>query len=272
MTPSLPADDEHRSGQSDAPPSPPVPTEIPLPLDPRRLAKFFAFVIPLIVIFGAAANYAVYNLAPDPDHPVADVLKRFDLGHEPSIPALYSATVMLMISGVLLFFGHFDRSDGGRHRRGWLLLAALFLCLGIDEVVMFHEMANAALERLHLDGPFYFSWILPGAIFAATIGLLSLRFLWSLHAVTRRLMVLSGMVFLSGALGMEFIAGLIFSAAENEEAAISSVSHVLIQAVEEGLEMAGMAMFLCALVNHARLVGLVISVRDNSSCRSAETT
>ncbi len=272
MTPSLPLDDQHRSGQSDTPANPPVATDTPLRLDPRRLAKLFAFVISLIVVIGAAANYAVYNLAPDPDHPIADVLKRFDLGHEPSIPALYSATVMLMISGMLVFFAYFDQSDGGRHRRAWLLLAVLFLCLGIDEVVMFHEMASSALERLNLSGPFYFSWIIPGAIFAATIGLLSVRFLWSLNVVTRRLMVLSGIVFLCGALGMEFIAGVIFSAAENEEAAIRSVAHVLIQAVEEGLEMAGMAIFLCALVNHANLVGLVINVRDNASSKNVGTT
>jgi hypothetical protein len=238
-------------------------------LNPRAVARVLACVIAGIVVFGALANYAVYNLAPHPDHPLADVLKRFDLGHEPSIPAFYSSTVMLASSALLVFLGRFDQSAGGSRKRYWYALGLLFLCLAIDEIVMFHEMGTAAMDRLNLSGPFYFSWIVPGMVFAAVVGMLFLRFILAHQSRTRNLFILSGIVFLAGAIGMEFIAGLIFGAAESEEAASASVSHVLVQAVEEGLEMTGVAIFLCALIDYVNLAGLAIHVRDNSSSQVA---
>lgn len=240
-------------------------TSVPFPFNATKVAKSLTAIIVTVVLVGAVANYSLHNLTPHPDHPVADVLKRFDLGHEPSIPAFYSATVMLVCASLLLFLSFFDQSAEGKRKRNWRLLALLFVCLGIDEVVMFHEMATAAMEKLNWSGPFYFSWVIPGAIFAAGIGLVSVRFVWSLDVMTRRLMILSAVVFLSGALGMEVIAGLLFANAENEQAAMKSVSHVVSQAIEEGFEMAGVAIFLCALVNYVNIAGLVISVRDNSA-------
>lgn len=225
------------------------------------VARWLTAIIITIVVVGAIANYAVYNLAPHPDHPVADVLKRFDLGHEPSIPAFYSATMMLCSAVLLCFLGRFDRGAEGSRKRYWYALAILFVALAIDEAVMFHEMATAAMDRMNVSGPFYFSWIIPGAIFAAVVGLAFMRFVWSLDRRTRNLLMLSGIVFVSGAIGMESIAGVIFAAAENEEAAIRSVSHVIVQAFEEGMEMAGVAIFFCALLVYANRCGLGIDVR-----------
>jgi hypothetical protein len=233
--------------------------------NPRFVARCLATVIALIVITGAMANYAVYNLAPHPDHPIADVLKRFDLGHEPSIPAFYSASVMLATATFLIFLGRFDQSGGKSRGRHWYALSFLFVCLAIDESVMFHEMGTAAMNELDLGGQFYFSWILPGLAFAVIVATLFLRFLMSLNRRTGIGLILSGVVFVAGAIGMEFIAGLIFSAAATEEDAMRSVSHVLVQAVEEGLEMVGVAMFLCILIDYAKRSGLGVAVPNNAS-------
>lgn len=241
--------------------------------DTRFIARCFAIVIPTIVVCGAIANYAIYNLAPHPDHPIADVLKRFDLGHEPSIPAFYSASVMLVSAMFLTFLGRFDHSGGTSRQRYWYALGLLFLLLAIDEAVIIHEMGTAAMDGLNLSGPFYFSWVIPGLIFTALVGVFFLRFLLTLNARTRNLLILSGVVFVSGAVGMELIAGLIFGAAENETAAISSVSHVIVQAIEEGLEMTGVAIFLCALVDYANIKGLGLEVfqRDEAQQQGASS-
>jgi hypothetical protein len=71
-----------------------------------------------------------------------------------------------------------------------------------------------------------------------------------------------------GAIGMEFVAGAIFAAAENEEAAMRSLKHVIVQAIEEGLEMTGMAVFLCTLVDYARRRGIRLQV-ENAPMTSA---
>ena len=236
-----------------------------LRFNPQLTARALAAAVVLVVTTGALANYAVYNLAPHPDHPVADVLKRFDLGHEPSIPAFYSASVMLAAAALLAFLGRVDQSGGPTRRRYWPALSLLLLCLAVDEVVMFHEMATKALDVLQLGGGLYFSWILPGLACAAIVGLLFRRFLISLGRRTGTLLTLAGVVFIAGALGMELVAGRIFSATATELDALRSVSHVVVQAIEEGLEMAGMAMFLWALVDYARMTELDIVVRNTPS-------
>jgi hypothetical protein len=230
---------------------------------PLHVGRVFALAISAIVVVGAAADYALFNLVPSLDHPLADILKRFDLGHEPSLPALYSSAVMLANACLLFFLGRYDLSGGTFRRANWYALSFLFVLLGIDEVVMFHEMGTAALDRLDLSGPFYFSWIIPGFIFAAAIGLGFARFLLSLNRPTGFLLFLAGFIFISGAIGMEFIAGLIFAAAGSEEEALKSIEHVLVQAVEEALEMAGVALFLCTLLDYVNRCGLQIAVRNS---------
>ena len=63
----------------------------------------------------------------------------------------------------------------------------------------------------------------------------------------------SGVTFLSGAIGMEILGSMIVSSYESEAAAISSLAHVLSQAVEEALEMVGMGLFFCSLLDFIKL-------------------
>jgi len=245
--------------------------EEPLLIRPWAVAKVLAGVIGVLIVVGALANYAIFNLAPHPEHDIADVLKRFDLGHEPSIPAFYSAVVMLASSAVLWFLAKYDHQGEKERRTAWHILAFVMLGLAIDEVVMFHEMGTAAMEKFGLSGPFYFSWVIPGFIFVCVFVAVFARLLLKLDLRTRVLFIVSGLLFISGAIGMELIAGVIFDAAEDEAAALRSVSHVLVQAVEEGLEMLGMALFLCALLDYVNLAGLSCWLRRDN-CASDEVS
>ena len=64
---------------------------------------------------------------------------------------------------------------------------------------------------------------------------------------------------------MELLAGIIFASAESELVAVSSVAHVLSQAVEEGLEMIGMALFLCTLLDFINLQGISVWVAKKTA-------
>lgn len=219
---------------------------VPLPL--RRVAIALAVTIAVLVVTGAAANWMIYNLFP-PEHPIADVLRRLDLGHEPSIPAFYSAVMMLCCAGLLYIVGR----SAQRLRQSWLLLAFVFLFMALDEAVMFHEMVDTGVKMfVPTSGPFYFAWVLPGMAVVVAFGLLFLRLLSSLEHPTRTYFLASGIIFVSGAIGMEMVAGVIFDNAVDEAAALRSLSHVLSQAVEEGLEMIGIAMFFVALLDYAQ--------------------
>lgn len=215
----------------------------------RSVAVALSCVIAVLVVSGALANWMIYNVAPDPEHFVADVLRRFDLGHEPSIPAFYSASMMLACCCLLVVIGR----SAHEHRRSWYLLALALLAMALDEAVMFHEMVDTAVKMaLPTSGIFYFAWVIPGLVVVVLFGLVFLKFLLALDRATSWRFVVSGLVFVFGAVGMEMVAGVIFDSSISEEEALRSVAHVLSQAVEEGLEMAGIAVFFVALLDYVQ--------------------
>ena len=220
-------------------------TPITFHLSTTKLRTAFAIVISCIIAVGGAANWSLHNLAPDPDHPIADVLKRFDLGHEPSLPAFYSAVVILMCAAVLSIIARQSyRSADGRAVYWWVLCVG-FVAMAIDEAVMIHEMADAAVHA-----------------FTPTSGAF---FLFSLDRQTRFAFVVSGAIFVGGAVGMELVAGAIFSASDSEAAAQRSLAHVVSQMIEEGMEMVGIAAFLIALIGYLGRTHQSVKIEINTA-------
>ena len=67
-------------------------------IQPEKVAKWLLIIVFAIVVLGAIANIMIYNIAPSTDHPIAKFMKRFDLGHEPSLPNWYSSVALLVTS------------------------------------------------------------------------------------------------------------------------------------------------------------------------------
>lgn len=204
----------------------------------------------MIVAVGLVANRLVYSVAPHVEHPLARAAARFDLGLEPSVPALFSTFLLGSCAAMLAINGR--ATPRGPDRHVWLLLAVVFAALAVDETVMMHEMANDTLQRaLGTTGVLYFAWVIPGALFALLVAAASARFLVRLDGRTRALFLLAGTMFVGGAIGMELIAGVVVEASGPE-----SVGHMVEQAFEETLEMSGTIVFLYALLDRfGRAVG-----------------
>ncbi|MCH8039862.1 MAG: hypothetical protein IH977_05880, partial [Nitrospinae bacterium] len=83
-----------------------------------------------------------------------------------------------------------------------------------------------------------YSWAIPGGITAAIFGLAYLRFLRHLPARTRWLFVVSGCVFLGGAVGVEMSTDWY-----DDEDLLDTLAYNLWNTVEEGLEMGGVVLF-----------------------------
>ncbi|MBT3601961.1 MAG: hypothetical protein HN521_02740 [Candidatus Latescibacteria bacterium] len=106
----------------------------------------------------------------------------------------------------------------------------------MDEIAGFHETVNGLVE---------FSWAIPGGILAGIIGILYLRFLWHLPAQTRWLFVLSGAIFVGGAVGVEM------STDWYEDAdLLNTLAYNLWTAVEEGMEMGSIVLFIHAILKY----------------------
>ncbi|RYY66405.1 MAG: multidrug transporter [Chitinophagaceae bacterium] len=132
---------------------------------------------------------------------------------------------------------------------GWLTLSIGFVFMAMDEAWTIHEdLIGPIRQRLgagHL-GLLYNAWILPGIAVTGLIGLAYLRFLKALPRPTRIGFVLSAVIYLSGALGVEAIDGSYFEVHGN------NFTYKVLTMVEEGLEMSGLILFCRYLLQYIR--------------------
>ncbi|NNJ27773.1 hypothetical protein [Alienimonas chondri] len=231
---------------------------VTLSVSPRRVGRILLAVVLTVAAVGTAADWIIYQVAADPDDGLATVARRFDLGHEPSLPAWYSSLALLACGALAGLIAAVVRRD----RLWWGLLGLLFAALALDEAVMIHEMADGVMhEALDGGGVLYFTWVVPGLAFTAGVGALFARFLWRLPATTRRRFLLAGGTFVLGAVGMEMVAGAVVDSHPTEAAGIASPAHIAVQTVEETLEMLGVLLFLIAELDFLAAAVGAITVR-----------
>jgi len=162
----------------------------------------------------------------------------FDVDEEDSFPTWYSASALLLTSAVLWVQALRMRRVKNPLRWHWLGLAAGFLFLSIDEIAGVHETLNSVMET---------SWAVPGAVVAALIGGVYLMFLAQIDRRTAIQFVIGGAVFLGGAVGVE-----LYTEPYLENDQLNTLAYNLWTALEEGMEMAGVLIFLGALLRYMK--------------------
>ena len=160
----------------------------------------------------------------------------FDVDEEDSLPTWYSATALLLASVLLLLISRRKRIDQNPWVRYWYGLTLAFAALSMDEVAGLHETLNSLID---------FSWAIPGGIFAALFGLAYLRFLLHLPSRTRWLFIIAGCMFVTGAVVVEMSTDWY-----DDEDLLNTLPYNLWNALEEGLEMGGVVLFIYALLGY----------------------
>jgi hypothetical protein len=121
--------------------------------------------------------------------------------------------------------------------------------MAVDESCSIHEMLERPGKRLlgQRDGGdiFHFAWVIFGMAFAVTFVLSYLKFFFHLPSPTQRRFFAAGTVFLSGALGMELL-GSYYASLHG----VRNFPYSMLAAIEEGLEMTGVIIFINALLNY----------------------
>ena len=160
----------------------------------------------------------------------------FDLDEEQSFGTWFSA-VILLFSGRLL---HLQARDpelaDSNWRFAWRVLGLGFFFLSLDEVVGLHETLNTITD---------FSWTIPGTIVAGIVGLIYIPFLRHLPPRSRWLFILSGAIYLGGAVGVEHATNWY-----EDEGLLDTLEYNLTTVLEEAMEMGGVVLFIYALLSH----------------------
>jgi hypothetical protein len=190
----------------------------------------------------------------------SDLIDYFSLSEESNVPTWYSSALLLANAGAFALIAATRGPGKGELRVHWAGLALLFLYMSIDEMVQIHEWLNALppLQGFHggLHGFLYFSWVIPAAIVVTLIALAYLPFLRRLPRATRKGLILAGAVYVGGAIGVELLLGK-WTDLHGEE----NMGYALIDAVEEGMEIAGASILLSTLLGYLAGPGGELRVR-----------
>jgi hypothetical protein len=135
-----------------------------------------------------------------------------------------------------------------RHDRAntvhWIILAGAFFLFAADQAVGMHELVTRPLRAaLGLTNAFTLSWLLLGAPLLIAAGAGSLGFLGRLPREAAHGIAVAGIVFVSGAFGLELISGDVAVTFGRE-----SLAYRLCSSFEEMLEIVGLTLFLSALL------------------------
>lgn len=171
----------------------------------------------------------------------------FNLDEEANIPSWFSAQ-LLFISGLCLAIIALLKSNlHDRWKRHWWALSFIFVMLSLDEIASIHERANVLRDMFHLHGLLYFSWVVPAIVLMTIFFFSYLKFVFALPTKSRWLFVVSGIIYVGGALGLEMLDGAYASAYGTQ-----NLFYALLTCTEEICEMGGMVLFIYALTDHLR--------------------
>ena len=171
-------------------------------ITPEKITRFFFLVTLLLLITALFLIVFKYNRG-------GDMLmfkifnKLFDLDREGNIPAFFSSLLLLTASLLLMFIYKVSTHQANY----WLFLSLLFLFLSVDESVQIHEILNRLkLEtEMFKDLKLVYVWIFPYLILIVLLFFFLKRFIFSLPPQTRNLMILSAVIFVGSAMGVEIV-------------------------------------------------------------------
>ena len=218
-------------------------------IEPGRFAlSLLTVAIVLVVahVAGAVSSHVFHH------EQVFGLVDTFDMNVENNVPTFFS-TFLLVTSAVLLTVIA-SQSTADRYAGNWKWLAVIFAFMAIDEDASLHELLIEPVRNLlAVAGPLFFAWVIPYALAVLVIGLLYLKFVWSLPVRTRGLFIGAGSLYLAGALGFESIGAWYFS----RHGEMEDLPYSLLVATEEFLEMSGVILFIYALLDclRGRLAG-----------------
>jgi len=210
-----------------------------LELDAKRLGLCLAHFIALLFVGHIVCKAAFYGFGVTAHR---HLLNLFDLDEERNISSLYSAAALLFSSGLLYMVARSERQRR-QPSAAWMILAMVFAFLAADEAVSIHEYVH--LGGYPQSGFLYYTWVIPYGLIAAGLALLYLPFLKRLPNRICTLFVVSGLIYVGGAIGCEIIGGLVIQSMGRY-----TLAYELEILCEETMEMSGIALFIYAIISH----------------------
>jgi hypothetical protein len=207
----------------------------------RRISDILLVIIMTLITLSMLGQASKYFWG----HPqLKGFVPTFYVDYESTIPTWYSSAALGMAGLLLGLIAVVKLNALEKYRFHWLALSGIFFLLSADEIAMLHELPIDPMRNaFQTGGMLYYPWVIPAAVLVGLVGLSYLPFVWQLPTRIRALVVLAGLTFLSGALGVEMLSG-----AQADMWGEENLTYAMIITLEEFLEMLGVVIFIKALL------------------------
>lgn len=215
-----------------------------LACSPLTVATTLFAIVVVLTLLSVAGHAWQYFYGTD--H-LVQLVRLFNLSGEANIPTWLSSVTLFSCAVQLWGIGDDEQRYGERRfRTHWWALALGFMYISLDEVAQIHELSIEPLrERFQLRGLLYEAWVVPATVVVLLLLLTYRRFLAHLPPSMRVLFIVSAAVYLSGALGMEFVSGFVADYHLDK-----TILRGGLATLEDFLELSGSTLFLYALLLH----------------------
>jgi hypothetical protein len=219
-----------------------------LEIGPRRITRLLLWAAVFLVGMHLVGQFSALYLG---HKSLLGLVRMFDLNGEWNFPAVFSSGLLLFCSILIAVIARAKRRAADSFRRHWQVLAGIFLFLALDELVAFHDRLQAPLASIfHLSGFWYAGWTLPYAIGLVLFLFAYRRFVFHLPRRYLVLFVLSGAIYVGGAMGFESLGAEYLYSLGGVSVSDRGVLWVVLYTVEETAEIGGLILFLYALLNY----------------------
>ncbi len=222
--------------------------------DPRVLRNRMLIIAVLMTVMGLAAEVCDAVWQPDWG---PDVVVLLSVSYEKNLPTWYASTLLAISALMTALTALHVGQNGQRHPRRWMVLALALAYVSFDEAVELHEEMSTWFDT---SGVLYFGWVMPAAAAVLVLGIYMWPWLHDLPRPARARFVLSGVCYVGGALVMELPLGY-----WTEMAGADNLVYAAIDAVEECLELAGISLYLYALLSMHGPGPVRVSLRPTGS-------
>jgi len=176
------------------------------------------------------------------------LMHTFNFNLEANLPTYFSSLVLMGNAFMLFLIGYCWKSQGRKYWK-WLGMAVIFFILSIDEMIKIHDHFRSPMEKLfNTSGIFYYAWFIPYGIVTIILGIAYFKFFMNLPKRVLKLFIVSAVLFISGAIGMEAIGGMY-----DEKYGQDNLGYYLLYTIEELLEMFGSSLFFYSLLVYITL-------------------
>lgn len=208
----------------------------------RKLVRGLSYFTVGFLLAGIGSYILKYDFGLAPA-----LFRWFDIDGEKNFPSAFSSGLLLLCAALLLIIAVAKGANNAPFTRHWAGLGCIFVLLGTDEWLSFHEKLGIFMEtRVPTSNAFHYAWIIVGLAFVTFVGLAYGRFLLRLPKSYRRLFLAASGIYISGTIGMEMVGGYYVDNHHQWNPAI----WLVLTTIEEGLEMLGTLTFAYALLTY----------------------